>query len=529
MFSGRGENQSNRGSPPIPQRDSTHEEKLNEDSPNFLSRVFADVLQQVTSESVVSSVDDIPTAVEIPDVIFASPVPSLKSPTRSGKQFYSIVNGKDGFCGIVESWQEAELLIMGLPKRNGCKHAGHHTHSQAEAWMVNQMPSWNRDKDFNYDLACQQVEPILNIPYVDRSHIIIRQSEVLRCSPVDTTDITTVGRELACSNNLHAGTVIGQFNGNIIDEQQKDAYVGTPYEPYILEFGDNQYLSCYDHAMSDPVRCYCSMSNSAIGLYNRLTDYNLTVNDNNAKGLYIDDPDNPRIILYALRYIPAYQPIMWDYFSEEYSVLSNQSSVFVGTPPTTANAVQRAYYSSINDIAANAINRLNQDADPDLAFNNTSADTTSHPSLPGLTSDTEDDSTTEEPVFTHPQNSDTVEPTTAVLQVESMGDDDFAQRHNRAFIDHRTFNQNVLSVTTPRSYPEDYVRTSPVHNEAQQDALRYFRSNVRNNGNLTPQRRSNQQTITTYLSTLLPEIIDLTLNSDTDADSTSSSSVAEEG
>jgi hypothetical protein len=82
---------------------------------------------------------------------------------------------------------------------------------------------------------------------------------------------------------------------------------------------------------------------------------------------------------------------MWDYFNDTDSVVSEASSILVSSPAANANAVQVAYAQSINNIAANALSRFNQDEHDELAFQvNPDSESDTHESYHEQSSDDND-------------------------------------------------------------------------------------------------------------------------------------------
>jgi hypothetical protein len=121
-----------------------------------------------------------------------------------------------------------------------------------------------------------------------------------------------VNRCLQSYRGIQAGQPIAEPRGNYISAQQANSLV-DPYNRYLIMI-ENEVMDCYHFAATAPPTCYFSMANTASGLITQQpTMRRLTAEDNNADARIVRYYGTPTVVLYALRYIPPYTEIMWDY------------------------------------------------------------------------------------------------------------------------------------------------------------------------------------------------------------------------
>ena len=131
-------------------------------------------------------------------------------------------------------------------------------------------------------------------------------------------------RCLQSYRGIQAGQPIVEPRGNYISAEQANSLV-DPYNRYLIMIED-EVLDCYHFAVTAPPECYFSMANTASGLITQQpTMRRLTAEDNNADARIVRYYGTPTVVLYALRYIPPYTEIMWDYRIQASSSTSNDS------------------------------------------------------------------------------------------------------------------------------------------------------------------------------------------------------------
>ena len=136
-------------------------------------------------------------------------------------------------------------------------------------------------------------------------------------SPYLDLDFVNVNRSLQSYIDIPPGTPITSAKGAMIDTQTTlDLQDDPVHAGYIIQIGYNQFLDTFENCQ--PHRkptCLFSMANNADGLLDtsHRVPYLLTADHNNARAIILDIDNKPCVVLYAVKHIPAYTDIMWNY------------------------------------------------------------------------------------------------------------------------------------------------------------------------------------------------------------------------
>ena len=212
---------------------------------------------------------------------------------------------------------------------------------------------------------------------LEPTHLAVQQSKYRACN--EYRHVVPVGRALTCETIIKAGQKIGTFNGTHITMQ--DAEEMSPTRgAYLLDLSmDNdkngKILDCYHNTLQSTPICKLSMSNTAEGLYDRVTDTSLTSEHNNAAVTVVPINEQPVAIMYAIRDIPRGEEIMWDYNVHHDNDSSPPSPI--STPIRNMFAegqhAEERLSAAIKTITHN-ISRM--DGHPQLAFTTSDSDIT---------------------------------------------------------------------------------------------------------------------------------------------------------
>lgn len=137
---------------------------------------------------------------------------------------------------------------------------------------------------------------------LEPTHLVVQQSKYRACN--EYKHVVPVGRALTCDTIIKAGQRIGTFNGTHITMQEAEEMSPTR-GAYLLDLSmDNDQhkniLDCYHETLQSIPTCKLSMSNTAEGLYNRITDMSLTREHNNAAVTVVPINEQPAAIMNML-------------------------------------------------------------------------------------------------------------------------------------------------------------------------------------------------------------------------------------
>jgi len=204
---------------------------------------------------------------------------------------------------------------------------------------------------------------------LEPTHLVVQQSKYRACN--EYKHVVPVGRALTCDTIIKAGQRIGTFNGTHITMQEAEEMSPTR-GAYLLDLSmDNDQhkniLDCYHETLQSIPTCKLSMSNTAEGLYNRITDMSLTREHNNAAVTVVPINEQPVAIMYAIRDIPRGEEIMWDYnVQHEYEPRSpSPKHAQTGTRLPCGHHAELRLTAAIEKITSN-MSRM--DTHPQLAF-----------------------------------------------------------------------------------------------------------------------------------------------------------------